>query len=123
MQKQSIQVSLENALLHNVMWSDELYNEVLTDFVEQMKESLHRDADDAIICLVAKEQQVAMMLVEVDNNVLRNEAARHRLKQLWKENYEINVTKVIPILVEHLSQGMLGVAGIKVIETYKSFST
>jgi hypothetical protein len=114
MQKQSIQVSLENALLHNVMWSDELYNEVLTDFVEQMKESLHGDADDAIICLVAEQDQAAMMLVEVDNNVLRNEAARHRLKQLWKESYKINVTKVIPILVEHLSQGMLGVAGIKV---------
>ena len=114
MQKRSIQVSLENTLLHNVMWSDELYNEVLTDFVEQMKESLHGDADDVIICLVAEEDQAAMMLVEVDNNVLRNEAARHRLKQLWKESYEINVTKVIPILVEHLSQGMLGVAGIKV---------
>lgn len=114
MQKQSIQVCLENALLHNIMWSDELYNEVLTDFVEQMKESLHGDADDAIVCLVTEETQTAMMLVEVDNNVLRNEAARHRLKQLWKESYEINVTKVIPILVEHLSQGMLGVAGIKV---------
>jgi hypothetical protein len=113
MQKQSIQMSLENALLHNVMWSDELYNEVLTDFVEQMKESLHGDADDAIICLVAEEDQAAMMLVEVGNNVLRNEAARHRLKQLWKERYDINVTKVIPILVEHLSQGMLGVAGLR----------
>lgn len=114
MQKLSLQVCLENALLHNVMWSDELYNEVLTDFFEQIKESLHGDADDAIICLVAEEAQAAMMLVEVDNNVLRNEAARHRLKQLWKQSYEINITKVIPIFVEHLSQGMLGVAGIKV---------
>lgn len=108
MQKQLIQVCLENTLLHNIMWSDELYNEVLTDFVEQMKESLHGDADDAIIWLVAEEAQAAMMLMEVDSNVLHNEVARHRLKQLWKESYEINVTKIIPILVEHLSQGMLG---------------
>ena len=54
MRKQSIQVSLENALLHNVMFSDELYNEVLTDFLEQMKESRHGDADDAIICLALR---------------------------------------------------------------------
>ena len=114
-QKQSIQASLENALLHNAALSEELYDEVLADFVEQMKESLHKDAEDALICLVAETDQAAMMLVEVDNEVLRNDAARLRLKQLWKEKYGSNVSKLIPIFVDHLSQGMLGVAGIKVM--------
>ena len=113
--RQSIQASLENALLHNTALSEELYDEVLADFVEQMKESLHKDADDALICLVGEIDQAAMMLVEVDNKVLRNDAARLRLKQLWKENYESNVSRLIPILVDHLNQGMLGVAGIRMM--------
>lgn len=115
MRKRSIQASLENALLHDAALSEELYNEVLANFVEQMKESLHKDADDALICLVAETDQAAMMLVEVDNKVLCNNAARLRLKQLWKENYQINVSKLIPIFVDDLSKGMLGVAGIKLM--------
>jgi hypothetical protein len=80
-----------------------------------MKESLHKDADDALICLVSDTGQAAMMLVEFDNKVLRNDATRLRLKQLWKENYGSNVSRLIPILVDHLNQGMLGVVGIRMM--------
>lgn len=117
LQKELIYASLKNVLLHNTALSDEMYDEVLADFVELMKESLRQDADDALICVVAETDEAAMLLVEANNEVLRNDAARHRLKQIWKENYKANVLKVIPLFVDHLSQGMLGVAGIKVMKS------
>jgi hypothetical protein len=117
LQKELIYASLKNALLHNTALSDEIYDEILADFVDQMKESLRQDADDALTCVVAETDEAAMLLVEANNKVLRNDAARRRLKQIWKENYEINVLKVIPLFVDHLSRGMLGVAGIKVMKS------
>jgi hypothetical protein len=117
LQKELIHASLKNALLYNTALSDEMYDLVLADFVDQMRESLERDADDALICVVAETDEAAMLLVEANNKVLGNDAARSRLKQIWKENYEMNVLKVIPMFVDHLSQGMLGVAGIKVIKS------
>lgn len=117
LQKELIHASLKNVLLYNTALSDEMYDVVLADFVDQMKESLGRDADDALICVVAERDEAAMLLVEANNKVLRNDAARSRLKQIWKENYEMNVLKVIPMFVDHLSQGVLGVAGIKIIQS------
>ena len=116
LQKELIYASLKNVLLHNTALSDEMYDDILADFVDQMKESLRQDADDALICIVAETDKAAMLLVEANNKVLCNNAARRRLKQIWKENYVMNVLKVIPIFVDHLSQGMLGVAGIKVMK-------
>ena len=117
LQKELIYASLKDVLLHNSALSDELYDEVLGDVVEQMKESLLRDANDALICVVAETDKAAMLLVEANDKVLRNDAARRRLKQIWKKNYEINVLRLIPLFVDHLSQGMLGVAGIKVMKS------
>jgi hypothetical protein len=51
-------------LLHNSALSDEIYDEVLGDVVEQMEESLLRDGDDALICVVAETDKAAMLLVE-----------------------------------------------------------
>ena len=116
LQKELIYASLKDVLLHNAALSDEIYNEVLANFVDQMKESLRRDADDALICVVTETDKAAMLLAEANNKVLRNDAARRRLKEIWQENYEINVLKVIPLFVDQLSQGMLGVAGIKVMK-------
>jgi hypothetical protein len=117
LQKELIYASLKDVLLHNIALNDEIYDEILGGFVDQMKESLIRDADDALICIVAEKDKAAMLLVEANNKVLRNDAARGRLKRIWKENYEINVLKLIPLFADHLSQGMLGVAGIKLIKS------
>lgn len=112
MQKQSLHACLEKALLHNAALSDELYDEVLADFVDQMKESRQKDDEDAIFCLVADTDQVAMMFVDVGNNVLSNDAARLRLKEIWQGNYSANIQKIIPTMSNELSKGNLAVAGL-----------
>lgn len=116
-QKELIHASLENLSSLNTALSDEMFDDVLANFVDKMKESLRQDADDALICLVAETDEAAMLLLEASNKVFRNEAARSRLKQIWKDNYEVNVAKVIPTFADHLSQGMLGVAEIKIIKS------
>ena len=75
-QKELIHASLENALLRNAALSEEMYDEVLANFVNQMKESLRQDADDALICLVAETDEAAMLFVEANNKVFRNDDAR-----------------------------------------------
>jgi len=86
------------------------------DFVDELEESLHEDADGALICVVEDDQDVAMLLVEWDGTVLQNEQAFDRLQHMWKHNYTSNMQKLIPVFVDHLKQSMLGVAGVKWID-------
>lgn len=113
MSKKSIQADLENSLLGSTPFSATLYKHILLDFDDDMTASLQADSDDALICLVAENNEVAMMLVERNGSILQNEAARDRLQQMWKHNYTPNVRKFLPIFVENLRQGMLAVTGIK----------
>jgi hypothetical protein len=82
-----------------------------------LQDSLHEDADDALICVVEDRHDVAMLLIEWDGTVLHNEAAFERLRQMWMHNFTSNIQKLIPVFVDHIRQGMLGVAGVKWIET------
>jgi hypothetical protein len=83
------------------------------NFIDELEESLHEDADDALICVVEDSHDVAMLLIEWDGTVLHNEAAFKRLRQMWKHNFTSNIQKLIPVFVDHIRQGMLGVAGVK----------
>ena len=117
MTKKSIQTSLESTLINGGPFSDDLYSSVLMAFVDELEESLHGDADDALICVVEDDKDVAMLLIEWDGSVLQNQTACERLQQMWKHNYTANIRKLIPVFVDDLRQGMLAVAGIKWTET------
>ncbi|MBC7444090.1 MAG: hypothetical protein H7273_01280, partial [Polaromonas sp.] len=71
------------------------------------------DGDDALIALVAEDQDVAMLLIEKTGACHRNEAARAQLKQMWRSHYAANLQTVLPLFVDDLSQGMLAVAGVQ----------
>ncbi len=116
MTKKSIQAALEATLLHGNPFSVDLLNNVLMNFIGELKESLHNDADDALICVVEDDHDVAMVLIEWDGAVRQNEKALVRLQQMWKHNCTANTQKLIPVFVDHLKQSMLGVAGVKWIE-------
>ncbi len=115
--KKSIQVALESTLLHGGAFSADLLNSVLLNFVDKLKKSLDDDADDALICVVEDDGEVAMLLIDWDGTVLQNEQAFDQMKQMWRENFAANTRKLIPVFVEHLRNGMLGVAGVKWIAT------
>jgi len=113
MAKKSVRASLETTLLHGGPFSENLFESVLTNFIDELEESLHDDADDALICVVEDANDVAMLLIEWDGSVLQNETALERLQQMWKHNYTANMQKLIPVFLVHLKQGMLAVAGVK----------
>ena len=116
MSKKSITASLEAIFLHGGPFSADLLNNVLMNFIDELEESLHEDADDALICVVEDAHDVAMLLIEWDGTVLHNEKAFDRLRQMWKHNFTTNTQKLIPVFVDHLQKDMLGVAGVKWIE-------
>lgn len=116
MSKKSITTTLEAAFLQASPLSVDLLNNVLMSFIDELEESLHNDADDALICVVEANHNVAMLLIEWDGTVMQNETALERLKKMWKHNFTANTQKLIPVFVDSLSQGMLAVAGVKWVE-------
>jgi hypothetical protein len=116
MSKKSITASLESTFLHGGPFSADLLDSVLMNCIDELEESLHNDADDALICVVEDDDDVALLLIEWDGSVLQNDKAFERLQKMWKHNYTANMQKLIPVFVAHLQKSMLGVAGVKWME-------
>jgi len=76
-------------------------------------ENVDNDADDALLCMRADDDDVAMRVIEWDGSIYRNEHALKKLQAKWGHSFEINVQSLVPILCDPISQKNLGVAGIK----------
>ncbi len=113
MNKSEISAALEGAFLRGVPLNIDLYVEVLADNEAALKASLDADADDALLCVLADDEDVAMLLVEWDGTIHRNADALERVKAIWRDNFAVNVEMLLPTFVEFISQKNLGVAGIK----------
>ena len=113
MNDETRRAAVAHALLDDGELSQSLYSDVLLEFEDEMKLSLNNDTDDALICLVEDDGDVALMLVEWDYRVVKNEVARDRLKEMWRANYTVNCQKLFPVFISQLEQGMLAVAGLK----------
>jgi hypothetical protein len=111
--KKKIAADLQSALSGQSPLSIDLYVEVLADYEDELKASLDKDADDALLCMLADEGDVAMMIIDWDGSIYRNENALKKLQAMWRHSFEINVRTLVPILSDHISQKNLGVAGIK----------
>ena len=111
--KKKIAIDLQAALSGQSPLSIDLYVEVLADHEDELKASLDKDADDALLCMLADDGDVAMMLIDWDGSIYRNENALKNLQAMWRHSFEINVQTLVPVLSDHISQKNLGVAGIK----------
>lgn len=108
-----ISADLLFALAGTKALSQDLYSDVLADFESELKASLDNDADDALLCMLANEGDVAMLLIDWDGRVHRNDEALLKLRAIWKSSFDANAKILVPVLSEHISQNSLGVAGIK----------
>ena len=111
--KKKIAIDLQAALSGQSPLSIDLYVEVLADYEDELKASLDKDADDALLCMLADDGDVAMMLIDWDGSIYRNENALKNLQAMWRHSFEINAQTLVPVLSDHISQKNLGVAGIK----------
>ena len=111
--QKKIATDLQSALFGQSPLSIDLYVEVLANYEDELKASLDKDADDALLCMLADDGDVTMMVIESDDSIYRNENALKKLQAMWRHSFEINVQTLLPILSDHISQKNLGVAGIK----------
>ena len=111
--KKKIENNLREALFGEKALSLDLYDEALAEYEAEFKESLQKDADDALLCLFVDSGEVAMMLIEPEGSIYRNQDALQRLRALWPQSFDANFQTLIPMFAADISKGMFGVAGIK----------
>ena len=111
--KKTIADDLQSALSGQSPLSIDLYVEVLADYENELQASLDKDADDALLCMLADDGDVAMMVIDWDGSIYRNENALKKLRTMWQHSFDTNLQTIVPILSDHISQKNLGVAGIR----------
>jgi hypothetical protein len=111
--KMKIATELQSALAGQSPLSIDLYAEVLAPYEDELKASLCKDADDALLCVLADSGDVAVMVVDWDGGIYRNENALKKLQAMWRNSFDVNVQTLVPILSALISQKNLGVVGIK----------
>lgn len=111
--QQDIAADLRGALTGSLPFSEDLYRAVLAEHEDVLKASLDRDADDALLCMLADEGEVAMLVIEWDGHIHRNDDALKRLREMWHQSFETNIETLLPTFAEHISRRNLGVAGLK----------
>ena len=111
--RKKIAADLEAALHSRKPLDIDVYVDVLASHEARLQESLDEDADDAMLCMIADDGNVAMLVIGWDGHIYRNENALEQLRQMWGISFDQNVKIMVLIFAEHISQGHLGVAGIK----------
>ena len=63
--------------------------------------------------MAADQGDVAMMLIDGDGKIYQNGEALAQLKLMWAAAFDANMQILVPLLSDYISDGDLGVAGIK----------
>ena len=113
MSKKTIEKNLIKALLHDGAMAYALFEYELEEHIEEYLKSNQNDGDDYFFAVTEHTNDVAMLLIDGDNNVYVNEEARAMLKKLWQKSYEYNMKVMIPHMVNELNSGFLSVSGVK----------
>jgi uncharacterized membrane protein YvbJ len=114
MSKLTTEKHLVRALLNNGIMSKLLFEEELQDQTDEFLRSKQEDGDDYFFAITERDKQVAMLLIDKDDNVHVNEEARAVLKTYWQKTvYEDNMLMLLPQMVDELNEGYYFVTGVK----------
>ena len=117
MSKITTEKHLVRALLNNGAMSKSLFEDELQDQIDEFLQSKQEDLDDYFVAITERDNQVAMLLIDEDDNVHINEEARTVLMTFWQKSvYHDNILMLIPQMVDELNEGYLFVTGIKAQE-------
>ncbi len=114
MRKKTIEKNLKKALLEDGPMAQALFEYELEEHIEAYLKSKHEDHDKYIIAVTEHTNDVAMVLIDENDNVYINEDARATLKKLWQKAYKKNLQLLIPDMASELGRGYLWYAGVKV---------
>lgn len=121
---QQFENALNKALLDDGAMSLDLYDFELKSEISYLRKSLRKDKEDYVICITSNHHRptdtykVAMVLIAQGSKLQEgkmyiNEAARERLKKLWKDNYVNNMKMMIPACASSLYEGELAITGVR----------
>ena len=114
MSKKTIEKNLIKVLLDNGAMENALFEYELEEHIDEYLKSKQEDGDDYFFAVTEHTNDVAMLLIDEDNNVHVNEKARAVLRKYWhKSAYKHNMQILIPQMAEQLSKGFLFVTGVK----------
>jgi hypothetical protein len=116
MSKKTIEKNLTKALLNNGKFEKALYEYELAEHVDEYLLSKKQDQDKYFFAITEHSNDVAMLLIDENEVVYINEAAREQLQRLWRKAYDGNMKKLIPDMANELESGFLFSAGVKVAE-------
>ena len=105
---------LIKALLNDGAMSKSLFEEELQEQLDAFLKSKQEDGDDFFFAITERDNQVAMLLIDEGDKIHVNEEARAMLRTFWQKTvYQDNMAKLIPQMVDELSNGYLFVTGVK----------
>ncbi|MFN8456701.1 MAG: hypothetical protein U0401_18880 [Anaerolineae bacterium] len=113
MSRRTIEKNLKKALLQDGSLEQALYEFELEEHVAEYLQSKREDGDKYFFAVTEHTNEVALLLIDENDHLHINEAARAVLKQLWADAYEYNIKKLIPNMAEQLEAGYLFSAGVK----------
>ncbi|MGA1622465.1 MAG: hypothetical protein ACO36E_07025 [Synechocystis sp.] len=119
MHKKAIKQLLETVLLKEGEMVHGLYEYELAENIDYLKKSLKQDNDDYIFTVTTNNGDAAMLLIDNQDKIFINEAARDELKRLWQKNYTNNIKKLIPDFVAQLTRDELPINGVKTVSSPK----
>ena len=114
MRKKIIEKNLRKALLEDGPFAQALFEFELEEHVEEYLQSKRDDADAYFFAVTEHTNDVAMLLIDEQDTVHINAAARTVLKGLWQKAYEKNLRLLIPDMAGELDAGRLYTVGVKV---------
>lgn len=89
-----------------------IYLEVFASHETELQESMGDDADGSLLCMFADEGDVAMLVIDLEGGICRNENALANLRDILRISFDQNEKLMAQIFADHISQRKFGVAGI-----------
>ena len=90
--------------------------------LDYLKRSLKEDGDEYLFAITENRGDIAMVLIESNGKVYKNEEAKKRLKKLWKDAYKQNIMRMLPIFAEQLFAGELATTAVKSVKSIERAS-
>lgn len=93
-----------------------LFEYELEEHIEEYLQSKRVDGDKYLFVVTENTDHVAMLLIDEQDNIHINEAARTILQELWGDAYWSNMKTLIPNIAAELNAGYLSANGVKVAD-------
>ena len=115
MSVKAIRKLLEKALLQDGEMAYPLYEYELEEMKDYLINSLKQDKDEFIFAVTENSGHVAMVLIDISEEVFINESALTQLKSAWPKTYRINLKRLIPSFAKQLHAGEIPINGVKTV--------